>query len=386
MSVLHALPELIGVASLVLAASYAVVALVAVLVWRTRSAPRDALRLQPVTVLKPLCGAEPRLYEHLRSFCLQDHPEFQIVFGVLDPADPALAVVAQLRAEFPSLPIDVVVNPQQHGSNRKVSNLVNMMARARHDVLVIADSDTFVGHDYLSRVTAPLQDRSLGLVTCLYRGVPTQGICSRLGAMYINDWYVPAVLVAWLFGFRGYVSGQTMCLRRDTLQAIGGLPAIANHLAEDYRLGELIRGLGLRIMLSPYALHAQHDEPNLDSLTRHELRWMRTLRVLRRGSFPFLFITFSFPLAVFGLLLTAPEPALSTVGWGLFLTTVMARLALPFPNRLHGARPRLREFWLVPARDLLMCWTWGRSFFTSRVTWRGHEFDVSADGVMRTVS
>ena len=386
MSVIHPLLELIGIASLALAASYAVLALVAVLVWRTRRAPKDAPRLPPVTVLKPLCGAEPGLYEHLRSFCQQDYPEFQIVFGVLDPTDPALAIVAQLRAEFPSLPIDVVVNPQQHGSNRKVSNLINMTARARHDVLAIADSDTFVGPDYLSRVTLPLQDRSLGLVTCLYRGVPTQRICSRLGAMYINEWYVPAVLVAWLFGFRGYVSGQTMCLRRDTLQAIGGLPAIANHLAEDYRLGELIRGLGMRIELSPYALNAQHDEPNLDSLTRHELRWMRTLRVLRRGSFAFLFITFTLPLAVFGLLLTGPDPALSAVGWGLFLATVMARLALPFASRSHGARPPLGELWLLPARDLLTCWTWGRSFFTTRVTWRGHEFDVGADGVMRTLS
>jgi ceramide glucosyltransferase len=384
MSVMHLLLELIGIASLILAASYAIVALVAVLVWRTRRAPTDRLRLQPVTVLKPLCGAEPGLYEHLRSFCRQDHPDFQIVFGVLDPADPALAVVAQLRAEFPSLPIDLVVNPQQHGSNRKVSNLINMMARARHAVLAIADSDTFVGPDYLSSVTLPLQDPGLGLVTCLYRGVPTRRICSRLGAMYINDWYIPAVLVAWLFGFRGYVSGQTMCLRRETLQAIGGLPAIANHLAEDYRLGELIRGLGMRIELSPYALSAQHDEPSLDSLTRHELRWMRTLRVLRRGSFPFLCITFSLPLAVFGLLLTGPEPGLSAVGWGLFLAAVMARLALPLAS--PGAGPRLRELWLVPARDLLMCWTWARSFFTRRVTWRGHEFDVGADGVMRALS
>jgi ceramide glucosyltransferase len=386
MSVIHPLLELIGIASLALAASYAVVALVAVLVWRTRRAPNDVLRLRPVTVLKPLCGAEPGLYEHLRSFCHQDYPEFQLVFGVLDPADPALAVVAQLRAEFPSLPIDVVVNPQQHGSNRKVSNLINMIARARHDVLAIADSDTFVGPDYLSRVTLPLQDRSLGLVTCLYRGVPTPRICSRLGAMYINDWYVPAVLVAWLFGFRGYVSGQTMCLRRDTLQAIGGLPAIANHLAEDHRLGELIRGLGMRIELSPYALNAQHDEPDLASLTRHELRWMRTLRVLRRAGFAFLFITFTLPLAVFGLLLTAPDPALSAAAWGLLLAAVVARLALPFANRLHGARPPLGELLLLPARDLLTCWTWGRSFFTTRVTWRGHEFDVGADGVMRTLS
>jgi ceramide glucosyltransferase len=326
------------------------------------------------------------LYEHLRSFCQQDHPEYQIVFGVRDLTDPALAVVERLVAEFPSLPIDVVVNPQQHGSNCKISNLINMIARARHDVLAMADSDTFVEHDYLTTVTAPLLDQSVGLVACIYRGVPTQRVWSRLGAMYINEWYVPSVLLAWLFGYRGYVSGQTLCLRRDTLQAIGGLRAIANHLAEDYRLGELIRGLGLRIVLSPYALKAQHYEPSLDSLTRHELRWMRTIRVLRPRSFPFLFITFSLPLAVFGIVLTAAEPSFSTTGWVLFQATIMARLALHFVNRLLGNRLPLREFWLLPARDLLMCWTWARAFFTSRVTWRGNEFDVDADGVMRRLS
>ena len=253
---MHSLLEIIGIASLVLALSYAVLVLVAVLAWRMAGKAGNSQRLPPVTLLKPLCGAEPELYEHLRSFCQQDHPEFQIVFGVRDRTDPALEVAERLAAEFPSLPIDVVVDPQHHGSNGKVSNLINMMTRARHDVLALADSDTFVGSDYLSTVTAPLMDQNVGLVTCIYRGVPTASIWSRLGAMYINEWYVPSVLVAWLFGYRGYVSGQTLCLRRDTLQAIGGLGAIANHLAEDYRLGELIRALGKRIVLLPYDLKA----------------------------------------------------------------------------------------------------------------------------------
>jgi ceramide glucosyltransferase len=384
--VLHSLMEMIGIASLVLAVSYAVLVLVAVLVWEMGRAPTYSRRLPAVTLLKPLCGAEPNLYEHLRSFCQQDHPEFQIVFGVRDRADPALEVVARLVAEFPSLPIDIVANPQQHGSNCKVSNLINMMARARHDVLALADSDTFVGPDYLSTVTAPLLDQNVGLVTCIYRGVPTESIWSRLGAMYINEWYVPSVLLAWLFGYRGYVSGQTLCLRRDTLQAIGGLRAIADHLAEDYRLGELIRGAGKRIVLLPYELKAQHDEPSLDSLARHEFRWMRTLYALAPRSFPFLFVTFSLPLAVFGLLLTAAGPSLSRAGWALFAATVVARLALHLVSQLRGARSPLREIWLLPVRDVLMCWAWGRSFFTTRVTWRGSEFTVDAGGVMRRLS
>src|ERR1700722_12311147 len=219
MPLIHSLIAIVGLVSLAVAAGYATVVLIAVLVWRLRAHRPAAASLpaRPVTILKPLCGAEPGLYQHLRSFCRQDYPEFQLVFGVSDPADPALAVVERLAGEFPLLRIDVVVNPQQHGSNRKNSNLINMLARARYDVLAIADSDTWVGSDYLAVVTAQLLDQNVGLVTCLYRDVPTGGIWSRLGAMYINDWYAPSVLLAWLFGYQGYVSGQTICLRRDTL-------------------------------------------------------------------------------------------------------------------------------------------------------------------------
>jgi ceramide glucosyltransferase len=386
MPLIHPFMAIIGLASLAVAASYAVLTLVAALVWQIRRASTHLLRLPPVTVLKPLCGAEPGLYEHLRSFCRQDYSEFQIVFGVRDLADPALSVVERLVAEFPSLPIDIVVNPQQHGSNCKTSNLINMLTQARHDVLAMADSDTFVGPDYLTTVTAPLLDHKVGLVTCLYQDMPTQGIWSRLGAMYINEWYMPAVLLARLFGYQGYASGQTLCLRRDTLQAIGGLEAIANHLADDYRLGELVRGLGLRIVLSTNVVKAQHHEPDLDSLTRHELRWMRTIRVLRPRSFRMMFLTFSLPLAIFGIVLTAVESSLSTTAWVLFLTTVVARLALHILHRLRGDRPLLSDFWLLPARDLLTCWVWCQSFFASGVTWRGNEFDVDADGVMRRQS
>ncbi len=163
MSFLHALPAVIGIAALGIAAGYSVMMLLAIVVWQLRrvSTPTTAER-PPVSLLKPLCGAEPGLYEHLRTFCLQDYPEYQIIFGVRDPADPARAVAERLAAEVPSLTIDIVVNPQQHGNNRKVSNLINMVERTRYDMLVMADSDAFVGPDYLATVTAPLLDPQVG--------------------------------------------------------------------------------------------------------------------------------------------------------------------------------------------------------------------------------
>jgi ceramide glucosyltransferase len=216
--------------------------------------------------------------------------------------------------------------------------------------------------------------------------MPTKQVWSQLGAMYINEWYMPSVLLTRLFGYQGYASGQTLCLRRDTLRAIGGLASIANHLADDYRLGELIRGQGMRIVLSSNEVMAEHHEPDLASLTSHEVRWMRTIRALRPRSFSMMFLTFSLPLAILGIALTASNPALSLASWALFGITVIARLVLHFAHRLRGERPLLSDFWLLPVRDLLICWVWCRSFFTSRITWRGIEFDVDADGVMHRPS
>jgi ceramide glucosyltransferase len=383
---LHPFIVMLGYASLVAAAGYVVLAVVAVLAWRLRRGSGTALSPPPVTVLKPLCGAEPGLYAHLRSFCEQDYPEFEIVYGVRETDDPACAVVERLIAEFPAVPMKLVVDPKLHGSNRKVSNLINMLSYAHHEVLVMADSDAFVGRDYLGAVTAPLRDSGVGLVTCLYCGVPTPGIWSRLGAMYINEWYIPSVLLTWLFGYQGYVSGQTLCLRRTTLQAIGGLEVLTDQLAEDYRLGELVRGLNLRIVLSPYLLSGEHHEPDLFSMTRHELRWMRTIRVLRPRSFPGIFVTFSLPLALIGITFASSTARVSLVAWSLFALILISRMTLHFAHRIRGQRSMLSDFWLLPVRDLLICWIWCRSFFSSRVNWRGNEFDVDADGVMRRLT
>jgi len=393
-SLLHNVAATVGIACLVVAAAYSVLALAGTLAWRVRAARLHAARFgrtpvkpegqPPVSVLKPLCGLEPELHANLRSFCLQDYPHFQLIFGVRDPADPALAIVDRLIAEFPALNICVVINPRLYGDNFKNSNLMNMLEVAQHDILVIADSDAKVRPDYIGRVTAPLHLAEVGLVTCIYRGVPTPTVWSRLGAMYINEWFMPSVLLAWLFGHENYASGQTLCLRRDTLEAIGGLRPIANHLADDYRLGEMVRSLGLKIVLSNYVVQALHHEPSLESLASHQLRWMRTLKVLRPGSFRFIFLTFSLTLAVLGTLLIsfASVAATSGVAWSLLALTAGAQVSLHFAHRRLNDRAWFADLALIPARELLLCWTWLRTFFVSRVIWRGSEFNVDAQGVM----
>ena len=380
---IHNLAQVSGLAALSVAVCYSLLALTASVIWRTRT-DRSNLPLQqpPVSILKPLCGLEPDLYANLRSFCEQDYPLTQIVFGVRDPSDPALSVVDQLIAEFPDLSIAVVINPRLYGDNFKNSNLMNMLESASHDILVIADSDARVGPDYVGRVTAPLREPEIGLITCIYRGIPTPTVWSRLGAMYVNEWFMPSVLLAWLFGHDNYASGQTLCLRRDTLEAIGGLRPIANHLADDYRLGEMIRSLGLKIVLSNYQVEAQHHEPSLESLAAHQARWMRTLKVLKPRSFRFLFLTFSTPLAVLGMALESSAGSMYSVAWTMFAVTFVAQLTLHLIHRKAGETDRFADVMLIPARDLLLCWTWLRTFFVSRVTWRGSEFNVDAQGVM----
>jgi ceramide glucosyltransferase len=281
------------------------------------------------------------------------------------------------------LSIDIVVNAQQHGSNRKVSNLINMMECARHDVLVISDSDASVGPDYLATVTAPLQDETTGLVTCLYHSVPAATPWSRFGAMYVNEWYMPSVLLARLFGNHEFASGPTLCLRRQTLAAIGGLRSIAHHLADDYQLGAAVRALGKRIVLSSYLITVGQYDPSLEGLIQHETRWMRTIRVLHPGGFRFLFITFSVPLAVVGFALSAAQASCLGAALPLLMVCIYARVILHRLAKRVGDPAGRGGLLLVPLRDLLVCWVWCRAFLTSRVTWRGAEFEVDGHGVMR---
>jgi ceramide glucosyltransferase len=382
MQYFHASLTYFGFACLTVAASYALINVIALLVWRFPKRSRSPAVLPPVTVLKPLCGGEPGLYEDLRSFCVQDYPEFQVVFGIRDPTDSARPIAERLKAEFPHLSIDVVVNRKLHGQNCKVSNLINMLPFAKYNWLTIADSDTIVDSSYLAAVTAPLADRNVGLVTCVYHGVPTPDIWSRLGAMYINEWYIPSVLLAWLFGHQGYVSGQTICLTQDTLRAIGGFTEIADHLADDYRLGELVRRSGRRVVLSPYVVTGVHHEPSLHAVTRHEIRWMRTLAVLRPRSFRALFLTFSLPLAAIGFAF-ANEASPSAAVPILMGIIVLSRLIVHLVHRLGGSRSIFVDLWLLPVRDVLIFWVWFCSFLASEVHWRGVEFDVDSDGIMR---
>jgi ceramide glucosyltransferase len=274
-----------------------------------------------VSVLKPLHGAEPLLEAALASTCAQDFPTFQVVFGVSRADDPALAVVERLRRRFSAVDIAVVVDSRRHGTNPKVGNLINMLPAAKHDVLVIADSDLHVAPDWLTRVVAALDVPGTGLACTLYAGLPATGVLvERLAAMHITHTFLPGALLSRALG-RQDCLGATMALRRETLARLGGLAALADHLADDNMLGRRVRALGLDVALADTVPATTVPEATLAALWRHELRWARTIRALVPGQFAASVL--QYPIAWSLLALALSGGALWS--WSLFETAWVTR-------------------------------------------------------------
>jgi len=343
---------------------------------RARPVPRAT---PPVTVLKPVCGLDPELYENLRSFCEQDYPDYQVLFGVADADDPAVPEVRRLLADYPDRDLDLVIDDHLIGVNRKVSNVANLYPRARHDLLLIADSDMRVGPDYLRSIAAEFDDPGTGAVTCLYKGRPAgPDLASALGCAFINEWFLPSVLVAATFGDLHYCFGATMAVRRDLLERIGGFQALAPHLADDYMLGRLVSDAGYKVALSPYVVENLVSEPGLRGLFRHELRWARTVRSVQPLGYSLSAVTHALPVCILYLVVTpAPWLGVAAVAAALSLRILMQCVSR---RSLHTGVP-VRP-WLAPLRDLLSFAVWTASFFGKDVSWRRHSFQIDHNGHM----
>lgn len=373
------------------AALYAVVAVIASRVSTVRAAAGErSAAPTPVSVLKPLCGAEPRLFENLATFCEQTHPCFEVICGVSRSDDPAIAVVHRLQAAYPHCRISLVVDPRIHGTNLKVSNLINLAHWARHDVFVLADSDIAVERDYLERVCAPLADPQAGIVTCLYRAKGIAGFWSRVGAQFINEWFVPSVRIAHTFGSTRFGFGATLALRRATLERMGGFERLNNTLADDFWLAAHVRELGLNTVLSPVVVETDVTESTLAALWDRETRWLRTIRSVNRVGFAFLFVTITLPWIVCGAWLAfalrgmAVHPAVSSALVAAAATGVAARVILHAMT--SGGRTLFRrDLALMPVRDALLFAQWMAGSFGSTVVWRGVRIPVEDAGSPATV-
>ena len=364
----------------VISGLYWIWALACVNAFRRRSGPSRSL--PPVSILKPLQGDDGQLYANLRSFCQQVYPRYEVLCGVQDADDPAVEVVQRLIQEFPQLDIRLAVGGPLLGTNLKVSNLAHLSRRARYKTLVLADSDMRVGPDYLGTVVTPLLDPTVGAVTCLYWGsAPARG-WSTLGAMFINEWFLPSALVAARLEPLRHAFGATIAFRKHTLASIGGFEAVADYLADDYMLGQLISRQGLRVVLSPYVVENVVVEKDLRSLFFHELRWTRTVRAVRPMSYSFSAVTHGIPLALLFLLSAGPTPLALTV-FLLHLGLRCGGRALLY-RRLDQPVP-WTSTWLVPVRDILSFVLWALSFVGREIRWNGHHLRVQADGKLHWV-
>ncbi len=350
---------------------------------RAEAEPADAGALPPVTILKPLHGDEPLLEAALESLCSQDYPRYQIVFGVQDPADPARAVAERLRLRHAGLDIRVVCDPTVHGDNRKVGNLMNMMPHARHDVIVIADSDLHARPDYLRRLLDALRQPGAGLATTLYAGLPAAGgLIGALGASQISHGFLPGAVLARALG-RQDCLGATMALRRSTLEQIGGFRALVDHLADDNMLGRLVRAEGLGVQLATTVPMTTVPETTLRALFSHELRWARTIRALVPVSFVLAWV--QYPLAwaalAFALQPAAGTACLFAAAWaaraGAALGVDHALAPLLGPEADRPALAKSAPVWLLPVRDVLSMAVMLASYGGQQVRWRGH--DLRAD-------
>jgi len=347
-------------------------------IWSARSFLRTAGKKQfsftpPVSILKPLRGLDPQMYESFRSHCVQDYPEYEIIFGISEADDPAGTAVQKLIAEYPGCRIRLVVCPEVLGNNRKVSNLVQMLAHARYDHVLINDSDIYVPPDYLRRVMAPFARAQVGMVTCPYRGIPANTLGSKLESLGISTEFIPGVLVArQIENGIHFALGSTLAMSRAALDSIGGLQPLVDYLADDFQLGLRISQAGFDVVLADVVVETHLPAYTMAGFFQHQLRWARSTRDSRRKGYIGLLLTFALPWAVLAVLL-APHTWWS---WSVLALAALLRVAVALQVGLSVVHDRgvLRYLWLLSVRDVAAFWVWFLSFGDNKVHWRGEIF------------
>jgi ceramide glucosyltransferase len=337
----------------------------------------------PISILKPLRGAEAHAYECLASFCRQEYPEYELVFGVMAADDPAIAVVRRLERDFPAVPVRLVVSAERLGSNLKVSNLANMLPAARFETLLISDSDMRVTPGYLRQVAAALAAPGVGLVTCPYRGADLRSPAAALEALGIATDFLPGVLVVARLGRPDFAFGSTIALSRTLLAETGGLGAIADYLADDFQLGNRVAATGRRVALAPYVVESVLGAERFRPMVARRLRWARTVRACRPAGHAASVVTQSTVFALCFLAASGFRP----LGWGVLALqqAVRAGTAYQVAVRDLGNRELRRWFWLLPASDLLNFGLWAGSWLGRHVLWRGTRFRLDRGGKVRAI-
>jgi ceramide glucosyltransferase len=330
-----------------------------------------------VTILRPMKGLDPEADANLASLVEQDYPgPVRIVLGADSEADPAIAAARRLQAAHPHRDIVVVADPTQHGTNRKLSNLINMAPNAAGEIVVISDSDVRLPPDGLSALVGALEPQGVGLVYALYRGRPTGNLWSRIAALDINARFASSVVMGQALNAHP-VLGPTMAVKAQAVAAAGGFERLKDVLADDFELGRMVREQGLSIACPPMLIDHGFPERSLGDLWRHELRWARTIRLLNPGGYGGSLITYVLPLALIGALLCGLN------AWALIALGVLAGVRLSFGLLSCLVMDAdVGALWLFPVRDLLAFAVFLAAFFGDGIEWRGARLRVKPDGAM----
>lgn len=334
----------------------------------------------PVTILKPVCGLDDNTYDNLASFCNQDYPNYQIIFGTQNPSDPCIAIVKQLIQDFPKQDIQLVISHRAIGINPKVNNLYNIALKAQHEILVLADSDIWVDANYLKQVVQPLSAPLVGVVTCMYRS-RSQNIISAFEALSISTEFLPGVFVARKLEGMAFAFGATIVLRQSVLAEIGGFNAIANYIGDDFQLGNLPARAGYEVVLSDYVVDHVLSTATVPQLLQHQTRWFRGTRFARSSGYLGLIFTYG---VVSSLLLFVITQA-SGLAWSVLITTWMVRYVAAWFIGVYCLQDAIakRLLLFVPLRDCLSFGLWCYGFFGNTVEWRGQHLRLSAGGTIQ---
>lgn len=384
MSIVHSIPDMtsfvVSLCDICLAAAFVGCILMLfeaafVLSFREEKPVHGAM--QPaITILKPLHGAEPDLAARLAAFCRQDYEgTVQVLCGAQDSAAPSVAAVRAARREHPDASIELHVDPRQHGCNHKVSNLINMLPRVRHDTIALSDSDIVVGPDYLRGIAALLARPRVGAVTCLYHGIGSEGLWARLSALAINTHFLPQAITGLALKVTKPCFGATIAFERSMLERIGGFGRFTDELADDYAIGAAVRSAGYEVATAPFLVGHRCFEHSLRQLVLHQIRVARTIKKIDPIGYAGTILTHPWPLALLGMLSGSTAAAL------LVVAALASRLTLCRCVERRFGLPR-ENYWLIPLQDIIAFAVYVVSFFGATVHWRGADYRVAADGTL----
>lgn len=333
--------------------------------------------LPPISILKPVRGIDPEAYENFSSFLKQDYPKFEVIFGVMDPNDPAIPLIWKIQRDFPEKNISLIVS-QPLGTNQKTAILASLAKEAKNSLLVLADSDIRVESDFLKKIAAFFQDKRVGLIGCIYRTLGKNS-WSKIESLLISTFLLPSgILGHRMLGLK-YAFGAALAVRREALLDIGGFAAFKDHVADDHEIARLVHRAGWNVLLVPYVVSNYLNYVPKSDFWMRQLRWMKVALVCHRSAYPCILLTFSLPLALTFVLFSGFSP-LSL--WFLVVALGVRLVVGILMSDLLKHREMRGWLYLMPLADLIFAFLWIMAPISRKFSWREDEYIILSDGRM----